>query len=144
MADVLAERARERERLIELARGYVERLARGRKIVAAAVVGSVARGDFNVWSDVDVLVVAEALPERAPERTALLAADAPGGVQPVGFTPEELQQALRRGNPLAREAVTTGVVLLGGDVLRHLEQDVSGRRRRPRSRGASGDRRASR
>jgi hypothetical protein len=117
MSEALAERARERERLVELARGYVQRLAERHPVLAATVVGSVARGDFNVWSDVDVVVVAEGLPERAPDRGLLLAADAPGGVQAAGFTPEELAEALRRGNPLAVEAVTSGVVLLGGELL---------------------------
>jgi predicted nucleotidyltransferase len=118
MSEALAQRRRERDRLIELARSYVERLARRRPLVAAVVVGSVARGDFNVWSDVDVVVVAEGLPERAPERGDALGEDAPGGVQPVGFTPDEFVQALGRGNPLAREAVTRGIVLLGGEFLR--------------------------
>jgi predicted nucleotidyltransferase len=54
-----------------------ERLARRRPLVASAVVASVARGDFNVWSDVDVVVVAEGLPERAPERGAVLGEDVP-------------------------------------------------------------------
>ena len=118
MADALAERARERDRLIGLGRTYVERLSRRRPVVAAAVVGSVARGDFNVWSDVDVVVVAESLPERAPARSGALAEDVHGGVQPIGYTPAEFGEALARGNPLAREAVTTGVVLLGADFLR--------------------------
>lgn len=119
-AEILADRTRERERLIGLACTYVERLSRRHRVLAAAVVGSVARGDFNVWSDVDVVVVAEGLPERAPDRGLLLTADAPGGVQPVGFTPEELAEALRRGNPLAREAVGAGVLLLGDELLRRI------------------------
>jgi predicted nucleotidyltransferase len=94
-------------------------------VLAAAVVGSVARGDFNVWSDVDVVVVAEGLPERAPDRGLLLVTDAPGRVQPVGFTPEELAMALRRGNPLAREAVTSGVVLSGGELLRRVAGETA-------------------
>lgn len=113
MADILETRRRERDRLIEVARGYVEGLARRLPIVAAAVVGSVARGDFNVWSDIDVIVVAEDLPARAPDRGILLAADAPGGVQAVGFTPDEFRAALARGNPLAREAIQLGIVLSG-------------------------------
>jgi predicted nucleotidyltransferase len=120
MSGILAERARERERLLALARDYVDRLARRQPLLAAVVIGSVARGDFNVWSDVDVVVVAEALPARAPDRSLLLASDAPGGVQPVGFTPEELTEAHRRGNPLAEEALTDGVVLLGGEHLRRI------------------------
>jgi predicted nucleotidyltransferase len=125
MTDALAERAHERERLLELARGYVERLSDRLPVLAAAVVGSVARGDFNVWSDVDVLVVAERLPERAPDRGLLLAADVSGGVQPVGFTPAELVAALARGNPLAEEAVTSGVVLVGRDVLERITADAA-------------------
>jgi len=77
------------------------------------VVGSVARGDFNVWSDVDVVVVSEGLPARAPDRAAVLAADAPPGVQPVGFTPDEFRRAWERRNPLARSVAGEGVVLLG-------------------------------
>lgn len=116
-AEVIAERARDRERLIGLARTYVEHLAGRHPVLAAVVVGSVARGDFNVWSDVDVVVVAESLPERSPERGRLLALDARGGVQAVGFTREELVAAVRRGNPLAREAVSAGVVLVGAELL---------------------------
>ncbi|HXF98195.1 MAG TPA: nucleotidyltransferase domain-containing protein [Gaiellaceae bacterium] len=126
MSEALAERARERERLLGLARSYLERLSRRHPVLAAAVVGSVARGDFNVWSDVDVVVVADGLPERAPERGRLLVADAPGGVQPVGYTPEELREALRRGNPLAREAVASGVVLHGVEVFRRIAADADG------------------
>jgi len=63
VADAIAERRLERERLIALAREYVERLSARVTVEAAAVVGSVARGDFNVWSDVDVVVVANADPE---------------------------------------------------------------------------------
>jgi predicted nucleotidyltransferase len=120
VTELLAERARERERLLELARGYVRRLAERQPVLAAAVVGSVARGDFNVWSDVDVVVVAESLPARAPDRSLLLAADAPGGVQAIGFTPQELAEARRRGNPLAEEALTSGAVLVGAERLRRI------------------------
>lgn len=117
VADPLEDRRRERQRLIGLAREHVERFARRRPVTAAAVVGSVARGDFNVWSDVDVVIVVEGLPERAPERGRLLAIDAPPRVQAVGFTPEEFRAALAAGNPLAREAVERGVALAGESFL---------------------------
>jgi uncharacterized protein len=113
MADVLAERARERDALIELARDYVERLAAERKLVAAFVVGSVARGDFNVWSDVDVVVVADNLPGRAPDRVQALGELAPPRVQPIGFTPQEFRAAHTKGNPLVREAMEIGIQLAG-------------------------------
>ena len=115
MADAVATRRRERERLIETARRYVERLAERVPVAAAAVVGSVARGDFNVWSDVDVVVVAADLPARAPDRQAVLGADAPGGVQAIGFTPAELAVALERRNPLALALDGGEAVVIAGD-----------------------------
>ena len=124
-ADVLARRGREREELLALARGYVERLSLRLPVVAAAVVGSVARGDFNVWSDIDVVVVAAELPERTPDRAALLGADAPMRVQPVGFRPEEFDAALRKRNRLAQEAAEAGFPLAGADFFRQRSRSAS-------------------
>ena len=119
VAEVLAARRREREGLLDLARAYVERLQGRVPVRAAVVVGSVARGDFNLWSDVDVVVVADRLPERAPDRSAVLVADAPPRVQPVGFLPGEFRAAWRKGNPLAREAAD-GMLLVGKEYLKAL------------------------
>ena len=124
-ADVLARREREREELLALARDYVASLSQRVTVIAAAVVGSVARGDFNVWSDVDVVVIAEELPERTPERAALLSAGAPGRVQPVGFRPDEFDAARRKGNRLVREASDAGVVLTGADFFRQRSRSTS-------------------
>ena len=107
---IVEARRRERERLIELARSYVEQLSGRLPLVAAAVVGSVARGDFNVWSDIDVVVVADELPERTPDRMWLLVDGAPAGVQAVGFTPEEFRRARARRNPLATEPAAIALV----------------------------------
>lgn len=120
MHEALAIRERERERLIGLARLYVEELGERMSVRAAAVVGSVARGDFNVWSDVDVVLIADALPSRVPDRGRALSERAPPRVQSVGFTPDEFQAAWRGGNPLAREATAAGVQLSGGPYLDRL------------------------
>ena len=37
--------------------------AAGKEVTAVVVFGSTVRGDFNKWSDTDVLVVAEELPD---------------------------------------------------------------------------------
>jgi uncharacterized protein len=126
MADVLAEGAHEREALIELARGYVERLASDRDLRAAFIVGSVARGDFNVWSDVDVVVVADDLPSRAPDRAQALGQIAPPRVQPIGFTRREFHAANAKGNPLVREAAEVGIPLAGADFLTHAGRKTDG------------------
>jgi predicted nucleotidyltransferase len=81
-------------------------------LVAAVVVGSVARGDFNHWSDLDVLVVADDLPDRWLDRCEALA-PVPPGLQPIGWTPNELAARRRRRDPIALEAGTVGVTVWG-------------------------------
>lgn len=111
---VIVRRRRERAEQIARAAEWAERLAARLPVRAVVVVvGSIARGDFNKWSDLDVLVVADALPDDPLERLALLDADAPTGLQPMGWTPEELARRRARRDPIAVEADTLGVVVLG-------------------------------
>lgn len=56
MEDVIRERERERRRVVERAKAYVSSLE-GK--LSAFLIGSYARGDFNAWSDVDLLVVGD-------------------------------------------------------------------------------------
>lgn len=112
MIRAVEERYAERARLVGLARDHVRRLCERLPVRQAAVVGSVARGDFNVWSDVDVVLVVEDLPERTLDRLELLMEGRPPEVQPIGFTPDELEDARRRGNPLVVELDSIGISLL--------------------------------
>ena len=113
MANVLERRKAERDELLGLARSYAERLSARISLEAAVVAGSVARGDFNVWSDVDVVVIVDSLPERALDRATLLLEDAPPRIQPTGFTPAEFEREVARGNRLLLEAIDTGVTVAG-------------------------------
>jgi len=109
---VLRRRRAWRDGLIEDARRFVHDVERRLELRAAVVIGSVARGDFNQWSDVDVLVIADALPERGLDRLKALD-PRPAMIQPIPWTPEEWRRALARGNPMAAEARDRGVWLLG-------------------------------
>ena len=122
-ADVLARRGAERDALIERARAFVDELGEHLDIRAASIGGSVARGDFNVWSDVDVLLVVDDLPERLPDRLALLWEGRPPRVQPVGLTPSELEARYAAGDPLVVEVVERGVPLRGEALLRGVADD---------------------
>ncbi len=108
---VLRRRAERRERLA-LAAAFADRLE-DLDVQAVVVFGSVARGDFNVWSDIDVLVVADGVPERWLDRLALLAERAPSGVSALAWTPAEWAHQLGRRNPIATEAAGAGVVVRG-------------------------------
>jgi hypothetical protein len=56
---------------------------------------------------------------------SLLVADAPGGVQPVGFTPEEFERAWTNRSALVREAVEHGVALEGEAFFQRFGPDAS-------------------
>ena len=77
------------------------------------VAGSVARGDFNLWSDVDVVIVSDALPGPGPDRATALGAGVPPHVEPHGYTTTEFRRGLARGDRLAREAMAHGARLHG-------------------------------
>lgn len=113
MTGPVAARLKEQDRLIDVARDYVDRISARFSVVAAVVAGSVARGDFNLWSDIDVVLVIDDLPDRTPDRAGMLLEDAAGGVQPIGFTPGEFSAAVVKKNPIVVEALKAGVILKG-------------------------------
>ncbi|MDQ6928943.1 MAG: nucleotidyltransferase domain-containing protein, partial [Actinomycetota bacterium] len=112
---VISRRRSEREAHIATARQWAEGAGSTLRARALVVVGSVARGDFNKWSDIDVLVVVDELPDGLLERLALLAPTRrPPGVEAILWTPGELAARRARGNdPLARDAYGIGVVVYG-------------------------------
>jgi hypothetical protein len=112
-AQLLAERRRQRAELIELARRFAVALPTCLGIEAVVVFGSVARGDFNVWSDLDVLVVARGLPADWFERHRLLMREAVAPISVVGWTPPEWAAKLATGDAMAMEAAGAGVVVAG-------------------------------
>lgn len=123
----LQRRKQEQRQLLDSARRYARRLAARVPIQWVVVAGSVARGDFHDGSDIDVLVLGDALPRHPLRRAELLFAVTEGGVEPKGLTLDEVDRELARGNPLVAEALSRGVVVypegLGlQDLLRQLSR----------------------
>jgi len=112
---VVIRRRSERDALVGVVRRWAEGAGPMLGAHAIVVVGSVARGDFNKWSDIDVLVVVDELPDDFRARHALLGPTArPPGVQAIVWTPAELaDRRTRRTDPIAREAYDVGVVVHG-------------------------------
>ncbi|MDP8932034.1 MAG: nucleotidyltransferase domain-containing protein [Actinomycetota bacterium] len=110
--DVLERRRTERRQLLTRAREFAGSLPGELSVRAVVVFGSVARGDFNLWSDVDVLVIADRLPERFLDRLDALA-PWPARIQPIAWTSREWQERLARRDPIALESVNRGVWLVG-------------------------------
>jgi len=105
----LQERRKQWAELRALANQFADKAKEAFGKVSVWLYGSVARGDFNFWSDVDVLLVAEDLPKHPLERLGLLLRLAPPGVEPIGYTKAEFEALLAKRHPnllaLLRESV---------------------------------------
>jgi len=75
--------------------------------------GSAARGDFGIGSDVDILVVAEDFPTKLDDRLQLLFSINPttAPLEPIGYTPKEFEELLRRRHATALYAMEEGILL---------------------------------
>lgn len=105
---VLQRRHAERAALLERARRWVAVLRGSIRIERAVVFGSVARGDFNRWSDVDLLLVSDDF-EGPPLRRLEQLGYRPGRIEPVCWTTAEWSEQRERANPIAEEAERAGV-----------------------------------
>lgn len=94
-----------------LAMQFAQRTSEALGKVTVWIYGSVARGDFNHWSDVDILVVAESLPERLPDRLELLFRLALPCVEPKGYTVAEFKQLLAKNCPNLRMMLCDAILL---------------------------------
>lgn len=110
--EVLERRRTEQRALVERAERFAGALDASLHLSAVVVFGSVARGDFNLWSDVDVLVVVAQADDRTVERVRSCGRDV-GLVSPVVWTPDQLRAQLAKRDPIAVESVERGIWLVG-------------------------------
>lgn len=111
-ADYVARRRRRRQELIARARRFVEDCHPRVALRAAVVFGSVGRGDWTDESDIDVLLVADDLPDTARQRLNALALPE-DRVHPIVWSTADWKRERRRGNPIATDALAHGVWLVG-------------------------------
>ena len=72
--------------------------------------GSYTRGDFNLWSDVNVLIISEHFRGTDFVTRCVKLNDAPPKLEPICWTPEEAFKALAK--PWWREALKHHVVII--------------------------------
>ena len=108
---IVARRRAEQLEIRHRALSYVEQLAERLDIVSAVIVGSFARGDFNRWSDVDLLVIARDLPDD-PRLRAELISDAPKRFEVHPCTVAEYRRARSLNNRMILDA-PSGILLFG-------------------------------
>ncbi|MEL9998136.1 MAG: nucleotidyltransferase domain-containing protein [Sulfolobales archaeon] len=113
MERVIEERLRAREGAIREAREFSNCVSEVLGEITAILYGSYARGDFNEWSDVDVLIIAKELPQNPLERLNLIdvCIRRYPRIEPVLITVKEFIK-MRCRNPAILEALERGVKLV--------------------------------
>ena len=111
MYKLLEARRREQQERLEIARAYVDRLASVLGRASALVYGSVVRGDFHRGSDIDILVISDALPEGVLERLKVLYSIATGREEPKGYRLAEFERMRARRHPTIVAALEARQVL---------------------------------
>jgi len=101
MASVQEIRQRLRGQRIETLRSSIEPLLAGKAGAEVWLFGSLARGDWDAYSDVDLLAIAPAKPEAEALADALLAAQL--GDDVLAMTLDRWEQLLSSEEPYWRE-----------------------------------------
>ncbi len=115
MAKIVKLREKRIKDVIDFLHSFVKDVKKIYGCVTVILVGSYARGDFNVWSDIDVLVVvekAESNPLRRYDNIipVLLRYDLP--IEPIIITRKEFFKGLKKKNPLIIDSLKYGKVIL--------------------------------
>ncbi|MEM1769132.1 MAG: nucleotidyltransferase domain-containing protein [Saccharolobus sp.] len=112
--EVIKRREEKRREVIENARKWASSL---NFRTSAILIGSYARGDFNLWSDVDIVIISDTFKENPLERLKKI--DPPPGFQIIPLNLEELEKLHNKKDILAREILEHGVILRDDLQLRH-------------------------
>lgn len=104
--EIIRRRIEEREKIIKEAREWASRLSFRS---TAILVGSYARGDFNKWSDIDIILITDEIEGNPLDRLRKI--DSSPGYEIIIWTISEFKTMLKKKNPLALEALNMGVIL---------------------------------
>jgi len=122
MLKALEERRRQRDRFVDMAWTYADKLRGRLGKLTAIVYGSVSRGDFNLGSDVDILIISESLPSHPLERMEVLFSCHEPPLEPKGYTQAEFHRLLAKRNSAVAEILKDGIVVVDDLGLAHTNQ----------------------
>jgi predicted nucleotidyltransferase len=103
--EVVEKRIEERNRIIQEATAYSKNLPFKCSVL---LIGSYARGDFNLWSDKDLLIIGN-FTGNPIERLRNI--DFPPGYETIMLTPEEINKMKMKNDRFITDALKDGVIL---------------------------------
>lgn len=120
--DKIREKLKEIPYREEIAR-FCENIIKTLNPSAIILYGSLARGDYKKGSDVDIIIIAENLPQEFTERIEFLLRFSTGGpIEPRGYTPQEFLKMIEEAHGTVLDAVAYGIVLYDRDFIEKAEK----------------------
>lgn len=74
--------------------------------------GSMARGDNNLWSDIDFIVISDNLPNNPLKRSEFLYSLTEISIEVKGFTRNEFLKMIEKRNPMALDSLLEGKLIV--------------------------------
>lgn len=74
--------------------------------------GSMARGDNNLWSDIDFLVISDKLPQNPLKRLEFLYSLTETPIEVKGYTKKEFLKMIENRNPIALDSIIEGIIIV--------------------------------
>lgn len=113
MEKIIKERKRIRCDVVSKVKNFSECIKKYYKVSKVVLVGSYVRGDFNRWSDIDVLVIVRGELERNPlrrlDKIIKCMIEYPE-IEPVIISEEEYIRLKEKKNPLILEAEKSDII----------------------------------
>ncbi len=113
MEKIIRERALTRIKALEEAGKFINCISRILGEISVALYGSYARGDFNEWSDIDILIIAKDLPVNPLARLKRIheCLKKHPTIDPILVTIEEYQKMTTKQNPITVDVEKNGIIL---------------------------------
>jgi len=103
--EIVEKRKQTREKVIKEAKEWAEKL-RGK--YTAILIGSYAKGDFNLWSDIDIVLISDF---KGNPLERLKNIDMPAGYEIIPLTIEEFIRLLKKKDPIAKDVLDYKLIL---------------------------------
>lgn len=107
---------------------YLNELSAIIKPKCIVLFGSTARGDWDAYSDIDILIVSDDLPDDFFKSLTILYKPRRGRVQPFGYNTAKVEKMIVNGNSFVINALRNAIPIMGEEYynkLRMLLQNIS-------------------
>ena len=114
MESIINQRREKRKRVIEESKQFVKCVQKHYNVITAYLIGSYARGDFNIWSDIDIVIIVEKAPESPLDRLENIknCIRKHPDIEPIIITKTRYEKLKTKKNPITVEIEKTGIKLI--------------------------------